>query len=194
MTDNTSYMTALLDAINARFDYETAKNADSHSMQKTLADLKKAMSVARIAEVMQAANVDAAFINRAERSNARFNVYAAEKVVNIARTLANVATLNHYTRAIILSMSALEANQLTLTQKDAVAACSVAVKLTDAKRDKMLVKYQKHASANTASTQASSSLNALKTFNMIRESRDDANNAVFVLNESAKELLAHVNI
>lgn len=194
MTDTTSYMTSLLDAMNARFDYETAKNADSHNMQKTLADLKRAMSVVSVAQMMQAANVDAAFINRAERSNARYNVYAAEKVVNIARTLANVATLNHYTRAILLSMSALEANQLTLTQKDAVAACSVAVKLSDVKRDKLLVKYQKHASANTASTQASSSLNALKTFNMIRESRDDANNAVFVLNESAKELLTHVNI
>lgn len=192
----TEYHDMLVSEIDSRIAYEVEKNADSLSIQKTLNDIRKAVSFKSVADVMCAANVDAAFINRAERSNARFNVYAAEKVVNVARAAAKLATLNHYTLAILRSALALEANQMTLTQRDAVAACSIDMKLADAKRDKILVKYQKHVHASTASTQASSSINALKMYNVLRESRDDANQTVFTIVDCdfTKALRESVNI
>lgn len=185
---------AFVTAIEARIAFENDKNAANTSMQKTLADMSKIAANDKIAEILVASNVDANFINRAERSNARFNVYAAEKVFNIARNLANVAALNHYTRAIIATCKALEDASLQMTHKDAVCACSQDVKHTDKTREAILRKtrYAKHISANTASTQASSSINALQVFNVLRETRDANNNAVFALNyenETTKKLI-----
>lgn len=182
------FRAALLDAIDSRAAYESAKNVDNTSMQKTLSDIRKSVNHDTIANMMLASNVDAAIINRAERSNNRFNVYSYEKIVNVARYLASVASINHYTRAILASVHAFETAEFTFTHKDAVCACSKAVKQTDSKKESILksVRYDKHVAANTASTQASSSLNALIAFNVLRESRDEANNVTYSLNRDTQ--------
>lgn len=177
-------MNAYQNAIETRIAYEQDKCASNDTIVKTLRDLQKNVSHDAIASVLAASNVDAEFINRQERVNARFNVYSAEKVVNIARNVAKVATLNHYTRAIVATALALEAQDKRLTHRDAVCACSANVKHTDSKRESVLksMRYAKHISANTARTQASSSLNALQVFDIVRESRDESNAATFTLN------------
>lgn len=190
-----NYLNDMLAAFDARATYERSKNAENDNMQKTLKDLRASVAHVKIAEIMSACNVNAQFINRAERNNARFNVYSAEKVVNVARAIASVNSLNHYTKAIYASILSFANAKLDFSHKDAIAACSLSVKCSDTKRAKALVQYQKHVAANTASTQASSSLNALLQYRVIEEYRDAANNVCYraaqhEYNDKLKELCA----
>lgn len=188
-----TYITELNNAFDARAEYETAKNADNLNMQKTLADLRASATHETIAKLMLSANLDASFINRAERSNARFNVYSAEKVINVFRAIASVATLNHYTLNILKSVIACDNAQIDFTQRDAVSACSLDVKVDSAKAS-LISQYAKHIALNTASTQASSSLNALIMCNVITERRNASNTTCFTLTDSdnAKALISKI--
>lgn len=192
MTNNTQtvteYRATLNAAIDARALFEASKSADNHSMQDTLKAFRKDVDHDDICKVMLASNVDASFINRSERVNARFNVYAAQKVANVARFAASVDALNHYTLAIVKTAFALEAQKLALTHKDAVAACSASVKHADAKREAIIAKhrYAKHVAANTASTQSSSSINALQMCNVLSEARDASNVITYTLNRKSE--------
>lgn len=180
-------MSAYVNEINARIDYERSKNAANDSIVDTLNSVAKTFAHETIANVLIASNVSASIVNRQERINARFNVYSLEKIENIARNICAVASLNHYTLAILKSAVALEASERKLTHRDAVCACSASVKHTDSQREKILksTRYAKHTSANTASTQASSSLNALVAFNVLSEARDEANNATYSVNRES---------
>lgn len=193
MTD-INYRDALINAIEQRKSFEASHDATNDNIQDTLTKLIKECHD-KTCETLASLNVDVAFINRHERANKRFNVYAAQKVTNIARYLNASASLNHYTRAIVETMLALEAAKLTLTQADAQAACSLDVKVKDNKKTKLIKRYQKHVAASTAATQSSSSLNALQVCNVIRESRNDANETIYMLNDntSAKALLEKMN-
>ena len=85
--------------------------------------MKAAVDHERIAEIMFVGGVDATRINRQERQGSRYNVYAYEKDINIARTLAAVAALNHYTVHILKTADALRMAEMTLTHDDAFCAC-----------------------------------------------------------------------
>jgi len=178
-----NYLADMLAAFDARASYEASKNADNSNMQETLKDLRKSVNHDAIASVMLAANLDASFINRAERNNSRFNVYSAQKVVNVARHAASAATLNHYTKAILASLVAFKKANVDFTHKDAIASCSIDSKVNKAK-DSLLVRYQKVVAANTASTQASSSVNALQMMHIVNETRNAANETCYVLNDN----------
>lgn len=181
----TDFRSKLVKAFDARAAYESSKNADNDSIQKTLRDMRASVDNDMIAEVFAIANVDANFINRSERKTARFNVYSAQKVINIARAAKSAETLNHYTRAILASAIALSEHDMLINHRDAASACTLSVK-TDAKREKLLRKYQKHVAANTAATQSSSSINALQMFDVLRETRDDANNVCYSVNADSE--------
>lgn len=190
------YRATLTSAFDVRMSYERAKNAENESIQSVLKAQRKSVDHDKIAEMMLVANVNADFINVSERVSARFNVKAAEKVINLARVLASAEHLNHYTRAVFLSAVALAKNNTMLTHKDAHASCSLSVK-NNAARDKLLVRYQKHVDASTASTQSSSSINALQMFDVLKETRDESNTIAYVVNtdsEATKRLFKHFNI
>ena len=170
-----AYTNQINKAFAARASYEADKNSDNDSIQKTIADMSKHFANEAIVKAFIAANVDAEFINIQERSTNRFNVYAAQKVLNIVKASASAASLNHYTKAILATASAMQSNDDTINHKDAVSACSLSCKSNDAKREKLIVKYQKHVAANTASTQSSSSINALQACKVLIESRDSSN-------------------
>lgn len=184
-------------AIAERAHYEHAKSSENTSMQDTCAKLVKSFAHESIAELLRTSNVNADFINRNERVNAKYNVYAAEKVANVARYLVNAAMLNHYTLAIVRACVALEAEEMLLTHRDASIVCSMKYKHSDAKREKILknARYAKHTELNTAATQSSSSINALQTFNVLVESRDASNTACYKLNRdnaATQALLAKI--
>jgi hypothetical protein len=183
-----SYVAELNAALDARAAYELAKNAANDSMQSTLSSLRKSMTHADIAAQLHSCNVDANFINRSERSNNRYNVYAAQKVDNVARAAKSVEELNHYTLAILRVALAVEKIESKLSHKDAVSACSASVKHSEAKRESLIksLRYAKHVAANTASTQSSSSINALQTCNILSESRDAANAVVYSVNRESE--------
>ena len=172
------YQSDMNAAFDARATYEREKNIDNLNMQKTLSDLRASVAHVEIAKLMLAANVDCNFINRAERANARFNVYSAEKIVNIIRHAASVSALNHYTLHILRSIVACERASVDFTQREAVASCSLDVKV-DTSKLHLISQYQKHIASNTAATQASSSINALLMTHAIVEYRNAANATCF---------------
>lgn len=178
-----NYKNEMLAAFDARAAYELSKNAENMNMQKTLSDLRASVNHDAIAKLMLSANVNADFINRSERTNARFNVYSAEKIVNIIRFAASAATLNHYTLAIIKSMYNCFNAEIDFTQRDALSACSLTAKV-DSSKAAHIVQYQKHVALNTAATQSSSSLNALLMTNVIVEYRNAANVTCFRFTDS----------
>lgn len=180
-----AYSVALSAAIDSRAAYELAKNADNDSMQAKLKSFKASVAHTTIASILMSCNVDANLINRNERVNARFNEKAFVKVINIARSLASVDSLNIYTRAILASVKTFEENEMMIQQVECKSACSSSARLSDTRRNSALIRVAKHYDASTCSTQASSTCNALQAFNVLRETRDAANNVCFVLNRDS---------
>ena len=192
-----SYQNNMIANFDSRAEFEFLKKSDNVTMQKTLADMKKSVSHARIADIMQSCEVDENFINKQERVDSRFNVYAAEKVINFARYLASVQSLNHYTRAIVATLDSLERNDMHMTHDDAISACSLSCKSKDTSHEKHVIKYQSHVAASTASTQASSSLNTLLMYHVVIEERDMMNKRVYKLNRDNSvtlDLLTMLNL
>jgi hypothetical protein len=178
-------------AIETRKAYEVEKNAQCESILLKLNNLRDNMTHETIAEFCAKTHLNANFINRQERKNARFNIYSADKVANIARASVKAAMLNHYTLAIIRAALALESADLIMTQRDAESACSLDLS-TDKEREKLIksCKYQRNVAANTASTQASSSINALQEYSVLIETRDTSNNRVYKLNAESEAFKA----
>lgn len=187
------YRAEMRTAFDSRASYEHAKNAANESIQRTISDLAKSCDHDSIARIFRAAQIDSNFINKSERISARFNVYSAQKVVNIARAIAKVESLNHYSRAIFASAIALQNADMQISHHDAASACSLNVKTT-ANREKLLSKYAKHVEANTAATQSSSSINALKAFDILRETRDSANVVCYDVNRESAATIALASI
>jgi hypothetical protein len=191
----TDFKQNLLVSCDARSAHELSKNPTNGSIQATLTTMRKSFDNDAIASALLACNVNPDFLNKSERNSNRFNVYAAEKVLNIGRVIAkNPGALNHYTRAIVLAASALALADCTLTHADAVAACSLSVAHKDKSRAKIIKSavYQKHVAANTAATQSSSSINALQVCNVLTETRDSANHVCYSLTDcdATRELIA----
>lgn len=191
-----NYSAALQQSIELRKSYEANANAENDNIQKTLSNLSKDFSHEAVVKIMHSANVDANFINRAERRNKRFNVYAAQKVANIARSAAAADTLNNYTRCIFLTALKLTQASLSMTHKDAQASLCVDLR-ADAAKDAYIVRYAKTVAANTADTQSSSSINALQMFEVLSETRDERNEVAYTLNVNAattKRLAKALNV
>lgn len=193
--DLVNYVAALNNAFDSRVAFEATKNEANENIQKTLKDLRKSMTRESVAKTLLASSVSADFINEALRVDSKYNVYAAQKVDNIACYINKAESLNHYTLAILRSLLSLEKNEMKLTQEDAKSACTLEMKLKDAKREKLLVKYQKHVAISTANTQSSSSLEALCTFKILKRERNAENETVFSLqdNEATKALITRIS-
>ena len=191
-----SYVSALIDAVDVRKAYEVAKNAENDSMFAKLKMFRASVAHERIASIMLASNVDANLLNRQERINARFNEKSYVKVLNIAQSIARVAQLNIYTRAILLSVKCFEDNGMLLTQAETKQACTSNSRLSVTTRNSALIRTHKMYDSSTCSTQASSTNNALQAYGVLIETRDSANQLCFALNrenETTKALLALVS-
>lgn len=188
----TDFNTQIRASVETRRAYEMSKSADCESMLSNLKAFDKRLSNDAVIALLAAANVNADTLNRQERTSARFNVYSFAKVLSDV----SAHTINHYSRAILASAVALRSAELVLTHADAVAACSLDVTHKDKSRAKIIAKsrYQKHVAANTASTQASSSINSLAALNVLIESRDAANHVCYSIadNDFAKSLVAAI--
>lgn len=187
-----TYAQALRDSVASRRSYEIDKNASCDSMLSALKAFDKRLANDAVVALCEAASLDSAILNRQERNNARFNIYSFAKVLDDVA----VATMNHYTLAILRAAVALKKADLTLTHADAVAACSLSVAHKDKSRAKIIAasRYNKHVAANTASTQSSSSINSLAALNVITESRDSANHVCYTIadNAFAASLIAQI--
>jgi hypothetical protein len=191
MTTNTQTTIEFIAAFNAACDtriaYECDKNAANETIKSKINAIRKSATHNDIAAVLVACSYDADKINTQERVSNRRNVYAVQKEINAARFIAAVAALDHYTLAIFKTAFALEAADFALTHATARAACSVDVKTSVAAQQSIVIKnrYAKHIDASTASTQSSSSINALQALNVFTESRNAANEIEYKINRAS---------
>jgi hypothetical protein len=184
-----SYIASLNAQFDARAAYESAKDADTfeRTMKHNLNDARKTMTNAHVAQFMLDCNVDASFINRSERCNARYNVKSIDKVNQFARYMLDASQVDVYTQALLTTIIRYTDADLSLSEKvDAVICCSSDNVQKDARKVSLTKQTAKVYSASTVSTQKSSSLNMLQMFNVIHQVRDDAQNVAFVFNKEHK--------
>lgn len=192
MTDIASYASELRASVASRFVIEARKaiakkdasvdlqsideaNAKARlaiynsSMFKTLEGIEKGLASDIVASVFFKANVDAKRLLLSRREGDFYSVYAFEKDLNVARSSVKAERVNHYTQATLLACAALHKQGLTMTQDDAKASISLNAKATTPQKEKAIkdVRLQRHFDLGTASSQASSSINALESFNVI---------------------------
>ncbi|WP_342234613.1 hypothetical protein [Inquilinus sp. OTU3971] len=167
-----TYALDLSKQFDARAEYERAKNSDNDTIQAKLKSAAARLSSVSAAKVLIAANVSETFVNRAERNNARYNVYAIDKLSNIVDVLVNARTINAISNACIRSMITLEEAKIDFSHKLALASASDKITVDNAQARKRLTRH--NVSASTASTQASSTMNALVTLHIVEEYTNDA--------------------
>jgi hypothetical protein len=169
---------------DARIVYEKKKNSENDNITKTLKKSSAKLASVSASRVMMTCNVAASFINRNERVNARYNVYASEKLADIVASLRDASVFkNAINNAIVRSMFKCDAAKIAFTHKLAIASTSDKVNV-DATMRKHLVRHT--VSVSTASTQASSTMNALVTANICEEYRDDNNSVAYRLRDNVQ--------
>ena len=174
-------------ALNAelveRYEYEMRKNADNDKIQKTLLSVNNALVKSSSARLHAVANIDARYINRAERVNAKYNVYALQKIADIINVVMHDKKMNAINYHALRSLFNFERKSKLFTHADAIASASNKITVQDASKRQLLSRHT--VSASTANTQASSTMNALVTLNVVRETTNENNEKHYELTHSA---------
>lgn len=173
--------------VAARISYEVSKNAlsaadktarymnasfdtsrdDSQRLVATNISVDASDAMLDAAQRCDVANFD--FINDSKRESNRFNVYALEKVRKLLRAVANnsASMLDKYSAAILLTLAKNKSrDDFYLTREHCYAMFSRAKRYDNVKLSELVRNV--NVTANTATTQASSSLRALAAMNVLR--------------------------
>lgn len=149
-----------------QFDDRANFELDNGGTDKKL-DLLKSyagrLSNDSVVKVLAALKFDTGFVNQ-QRGSKRYNVYAVDKVADIAAALAGVAIRNKVNNAIVRSLFACRAAGLEFTGLIADAAVSDKVRVQDHIK-KVLVRHS--VSESTVDTQRSSTMSALQLFGVV---------------------------
>lgn len=148
----------------ARKEFEKAQPTCSSKMIPNLEAEEKKMATIGAAGLFLAMDIDPSFINREVSTGSRFNVYAFQKVNDLIVALDGGFMQNAINRAIVTSLFNFRDAGVPFTGVAALAAASDKVKV-DRAMSKHLVRHT--VSANTASTQKSSTMVALKTLGIV---------------------------
>lgn len=127
-----------------------------------------------------AAQVDPGFINRSISSGSRYNVYAAEKVADLVGALDGRGVRNQINNAITRSLFACRKAGIPFTGEVAKAAASDKVRVTG---DLKAVLIRHTVSTGTMATQASSTMNALETLDIV-ENKGNHKHPVYELTDT----------
>lgn len=151
----------------SRRNFEKAQPGLSSKMIPNLDAEEKKMASIGVAGLFLAMNVDPDFINREVSTGSRFNIYAFQKVNDLLVALDGGFMQNAINRAIVTSLFNFRDAGIPFT--GAAALCAVSDKI---KADRAIVKHlvRHTVSANTASTQKSSTMTALKTLGIVENS------------------------
>lgn len=163
----------------ARIAFETSEN--NENIVSNFNKYAKNYFHDTVFDVLMTAKVDANFMNVKKRDDSYFNVYSVEKVFNIAKSAAQAETLKNYTRNVFLTALNLTKANLSMTHKDAQASICIDLKAS-ADKDVHIVRFVKNIAASTANSQSSSSIAALRMFDVLTETRDEANNVAYKVN------------
>lgn len=150
-----------------RIAFEKAQPGLSSKMIPNLEAEQKKMATIGAAGLFLAMDIDPGFINREVSTGSRFNVYALQKVNDLIVALDGGFMQNAINKAIVQSLFNFRDAGIPFTGNAALAAASDKVK-ADRAITKHLVRHT--VSANTASTQKSSTMTALKTLGIVENS------------------------
>lgn len=160
----TKTVTELNDNVQSRIDYET-KNGGTERKRDLLKGYQKRLVPVAIAEVFAALGTDTNFMNKgATASGKLFNVYAVDKVADMAAALAGAGIRNKVNNAIVRSLFACRAAGLEFNGTLAAAAVSDKVRIGEHIK-KVLVRHS--VSESTVDTQLSSTMTALRIFGVV---------------------------
>ncbi|NKL08407.1 hypothetical protein GFL39_26415 [Rhizobium leguminosarum bv. viciae] len=163
-----------------RIAFEKAQPGLSSKMIPNLEAEQKKMATIGAAGLFLAMDIDPGFINREVSTGSRFNVYALQKVNDLIVALDGGFMQNAINKAIVQSLFNFRDAGIPFTGNAALAAVSDKVK-ADRAITKHLVRHT--VSANTASTQKSSTMTALKTLGIV-ENTGARGNEVWTLTDT----------
>ncbi len=152
---------------NERKEFEKAQPGLSSKMIPNLEAEEKKMATIGAAGIFLAMDIDPSFINREVSTGSKFNVYALQKVNDLIVALDGGFMQNAINRAIVMSLFNFRDAGVPFTGQAALCAVSDKIK-ADRAIAKHLVRHT--VSANTASTQKSSTMTALKTLGIVTNS------------------------
>jgi len=180
---------AYVAAMQARIEQARQKNASLSNLKK-LQHMLQALSNETLANLLKSSNVDANVFSK--------SIYASEKVIKFAQQAIafNANSLNEMTYAIFKSAVAFHNNELEFTKQDACAAISSVVKVDDKRKDAILAKTRRnlHFTTETIAAQSQTSLSALKSLNILKDSVERRNAYVLNINDLTKKLCENLKV
>jgi hypothetical protein len=171
---------SIAEEIDTRVSFEELKKGDGANIQRTLKKIRTQMVTKRAARVLLASNINPAFINREVHSGSKYNVYALGKLADVIYGITDGAVANAINLACIKSLFKCRDAGITFTGEVAKACASKQYQIDAAVREH-LVRHT--VSTSTASTQASSTMQALATLGVVKV-EGSSRNPIYVMTEN----------
>lgn len=181
MTNEVETVNAFAAAAADRLAYETAKATMCNANMKKLQTTVKRFSHDSIVALLIAANVDANCVNESTNSNSRTDIYEVEKITNAVSAAANADILNVYTRLMFLTAVKCHAANVDILADD-LRNCTSAHLKADKSRKAYIVQNDRFITDGTVNSQFRSSLAALLSLNVLRETSISKKARTFAVN------------
>lgn len=152
-------------AFDDRAGFEKRKNPDNDTIQTSLKKSRAKLVQARSVAILMSAGAAPDFITRSTNEGSAYNVYAADKVADLVNALNSGTIGNAINNAVCRSLFRFRAAGEAFTGEMARAAASDKLRVQGAIA-KLLVRHT--VSASTAPTQASSTMQALQTLGIVK--------------------------
>jgi hypothetical protein len=176
-------------AFDERAEFETVKDPGNTNIQRTLKKARAQMTTLRAARVVLVTNIDPAVINREIHTGSRYNVYAIGKLGDAVYGLTDGVIKNAINNACMRSLFRFRAAGVAFTGEMAKCAASDKIRVDKAIRDHLV---SHTVSASTASTQASSTMQALETLGIVKRSGSGKNPVFDLTDRPVTKRLAEV--
>jgi hypothetical protein len=152
-------------AFDTRADFERKKNPDNESIQTSLKKSRAKLTQGRSVAILMSAGAAPDFITRSTNEGSAYNVYAADKVADLVNALNSGVIGNAINNAVCRSLFRFRAAGEAFTGEMARAAASDKLRVQGTIA-KLLVRHT--VSPSTAPTQASSTMQALQTLGIVK--------------------------
>lgn len=183
-------------AFETREKFEKDKSAvtGNDNIFKNLTKSYGKLSSDAVANVLLVTNVEPDFVNRTLSDGSKYNVYALNKLADIAQGAmhgldVNSGMSNAINLAVMKSMFAIRRVGATFTMDLAKAACSKQYR-TDSPYVKHLIRHT--VSPSTVSTQSSSTMQALQTLGVVKLAGSRKNASYEIIDSPLTRRLEHV--
>ena len=183
-----AFALALSNAFDARITYEINEQTNSENKVEDFLFYKKDFSRKSVIEQLLASNVSPNFMNVHEVKTSRINVKMTEKVSDIADVLSGASRVSgfkrfQHTRFMLLTIDNFNKNGERLSSKENYAPMSKdSAKLKDNARNKLVVRNSANYGLTTQNAQKSTSIQALRAFNIIRCELNDEREVCYSVN------------